>query len=125
MILARAPRARLEVVLEVRVAAADLDDAVERRRRERRAAEIGVDQDAGGVEHAPQRRRVGRRELRERRLDEIARIAPRADLLARALERGPGRRRARAAAARRRAADRRARGRRKGAIAAKAPQPEV
>ena len=75
MVLARPARSRLEVVLEVGVAAADLDDAIERRLRERGAAEVRVDQHAGRVEHAPQRRPRARGELGERRLDEVAGIA--------------------------------------------------
>ena len=90
VILTRAARTRVEVVLEVRVAAADLDDAVERRRRERRPAEIGVDQHAGRVEDAPQRGTGSGGELRQRRLDEVARIPARADLGAGAIERGAG-----------------------------------
>ena len=54
VVLARASRALGEVVLEVRVAARDLGDALERLLGERRAAEVRVDDDARRVEHAPQ-----------------------------------------------------------------------
>ena len=89
----RDPRAPgLEVVLEVGVAPADLDDAVERGLGERGAAEVRVDQHAGRVEHAPQRRPAARRELGERCLDEVAGIAAVADLLAGTVERHARRR---------------------------------
>ncbi len=52
VVLPRAARAGVEVVLEVRVAAAGLDDARERLLRERRAPEIRVDDDARRVEDA-------------------------------------------------------------------------
>ena len=54
VILPRSARTAVEVVLEIRVAAADLRHALERGARERCAAEIGVDEDAGRVDHAPQ-----------------------------------------------------------------------
>ncbi len=53
VILARPPLAPLEVVLEVRVAGADLGHAGERTLGERCAAEIRVDEDAGRIQHAP------------------------------------------------------------------------
>ena len=56
VVLARPSRARLEVELEVGVAVGARGDRVARRRRERRAPEVRVHHDAGGVEHAPQRR---------------------------------------------------------------------
>ena len=87
MVLARPAGTRVEVVLEIGIAPADLDDAVERGLRERRAAEVRVDQHPGCVEHAPQRRPAARRQLRERRLDEIAGIAAFPDLLPGAVER--------------------------------------
>ena len=65
VILARAALAALEVVLEVRVARADLDDARERGVRERRAPEIRVHENAGRVEHAAQRGPARAGELRE------------------------------------------------------------
>jgi hypothetical protein len=51
-----APRAGLEVVLQVRVAAGGGRDRRERLRRKRRAAEVGVDDDSRGVDHRPQAR---------------------------------------------------------------------
>ena len=54
--VAPAARAAAQVVLERRVAARDLGDAIDGRRRERRAAEIGVDDDAGRVDDRLQRR---------------------------------------------------------------------
>src|SRR3954454_11296122 len=53
VILPRSTRAALEVVLEVRVAATDLHDAVERSLSERGATEIRVDENAGGVDDPP------------------------------------------------------------------------
>ena len=62
VILARPARPAREVVLEVGVAA-DLGDPVEGGRRQRRAPEVRVDQDPGGVEHAAERRPPCRGEL--------------------------------------------------------------
>ncbi len=53
MILPRPACAVGEVVLEVRVAARDLLDAGQCRLRERRAAEVRVQDDTAGVDHAP------------------------------------------------------------------------
>ena len=125
MILSRAARPCVEVVLQIRIAAANLDDAIERGLRERCPAEIRVDQDARGVEHAPQRWPAGRRQLRQRRLDEIARIASLPDLVAGAIERRAscGERERPRRSCEPRISERR--GRRREAFAAKAPQPEV
>jgi hypothetical protein len=76
VVLARAAGAGLQVELEVRVAGADLRDAIERGRRQGRPAEVRVHEHAGRVQHAPQARRPRGGELGERTLDEIARIAP-------------------------------------------------
>src|SRR3970282_2787080 len=56
MVLPGAALPMLEVVLEVRVAGADLRDPGERRLRERRATEVRVDEDAGRVQHAAKAR---------------------------------------------------------------------
>ena len=56
VVLPGAARAGAEVVLEVRVAAADLAHAVESRFRERSPAEIRVHDDAGGVQRPPEPR---------------------------------------------------------------------
>ena len=77
VILARPPLAALEVVLEVRVPGADLRHARERGLGERRAPEVRVDEDAGRVQHAPQRRLTRAAELREDRVDDRARIRAR------------------------------------------------
>ena len=100
--MARAARARVEVVLEVRVAAADLGDARERGRGERRAAEVRVQDDAGRVDRAPQPRLGGAGGEREHARHELARVVAGGDLLARLRERLARRRhrRRRAAAAR-------------------------
>ena len=83
VILARAARARGEVVLEVRVAAPGLDDAVERRRGERRPAEVRVHDHAGRVQDATQLRPARRGELLPEPRGEVAGIGARAELLAR------------------------------------------
>ena len=113
---ARAARARREVVFEIGVAARDRGDALDRRVRQRRAAEVGVNHDAGGVDDRPQRsarldrQRAARRALRSRppRLrDVFAGRDPRAERVgARPAARRPSRRRRAAlrARARRRAA---------------------
>ena len=87
--LPRPARARLEVELEVRVRGADLLHACERRRRERRAAEVRVDDHAGRVQHAPQGRRLEPLELGPCRRCDVAGIAAAGDRPARFLERGP------------------------------------
>jgi hypothetical protein len=63
VVLARAARSGREVVLEVRVATRRLPHVLERGVGERRAAEVRVDDDAGRVQHPPQRRRPSTREL--------------------------------------------------------------
>ena len=76
-------------------------DPRESRRRERRAAEVRVDDHAGRVEHAPQRGRLEPLELRPRGRRDVTRIAAGGDRR-RALPRArPSRPRARAHAARR------------------------
>ena len=54
--VAAAALAALDVVLERRVVARDLDDRAQRRRGQARAAEVRVDDDAGGVDDRAQRR---------------------------------------------------------------------
>ena len=92
MILARAALAPLDVVLEVGVAGADLGDPRERRVRERRAAEVRVDEDSGRVQDPAQRRPPRGGELLQDRLDERPGLASGPEVLARALEHGPSRR---------------------------------
>ena len=57
--VAMAAAPRLHVVLEVRVAGRHLADALDGRRRQRRAPEVRVHDDAGGVDHTAQRRAGG------------------------------------------------------------------
>src|SRR6516165_30406 len=52
----RRPREPAEVVFEIRVAAGDLLHARERAFRQRRTAQIGMDDDAGGIDDANERR---------------------------------------------------------------------
>ena len=89
MILARPALASLEVVLEVRVAGADLRHAGERSLGERCATEVRVDEDAGRIQHAPKRRLTRAAELGENRVDDRSRIRTGLDLLPRPLERRP------------------------------------
>jgi hypothetical protein len=89
VVLARAARAGGEVVLEVRVAARGRD-ALERRRGERGAAEVRVHDDAGRVEHAPERRPPRRAERLVESRPQVAGVGAGADLLARPLEHLPG-----------------------------------
>ena len=86
MILPRAARTGGQVVLEIREAASDLEHARQSRLRERRPAEIRVEEDARRVQHALESRTPPRRQLDERPLDQIPGIGTGADLLARALE---------------------------------------
>ena len=91
----RAPAARS--YSSVRVAAADLGDAGERRLRERRAAQVGVHDDAGRVQHPA---KAGTRQgvqLARKPSDDVRRFVPRPNLFARAREGRPRRCRARAA----------------------------
>lgn len=95
VILPRAPRPRRQVVLEVGVAPADREHALERRRGERRATEIRVEEDTRRVEHSPELRPALPREIRQRPFDEVARIdkarlGASADLLSSPFERRTG-----------------------------------
>ena len=80
VILARAAPSLGEVVLEVRVAAADLVHAFERGRRERCATEIRVRDDAGRVDGRAQTVRVRGGDLLGDERGQLARIAAGADL---------------------------------------------
>ena len=62
VVLARGALAARQAELEVGVAAGRRDHGVERLVGQHRAAEVGVRDDAGGVDDAPQRRRDGRRD---------------------------------------------------------------
>ena len=88
VILPRAAAARLQVVLEVRVAAPDLDGPLERGLGQRRASEVRVHDHARGIQRTPQRGRAGRRELAQRPLDQVARLVAGPDLFTRAREGG-------------------------------------
>ncbi len=89
VILARPSLAPLEVVLEVRVAGADLGHAGERCLGERCAAEIRVDEDAGRIQHAPKRRLPRAADLDENGVDDRSWIRAGLDLVPRLLENGP------------------------------------
>ncbi len=58
--VARSPRGQVD--LEIGVRAGGGGDRGERLGRQQRASQVGVGDDAGGVDHAPQRRRDGRRD---------------------------------------------------------------
>ncbi len=88
VVLPRPARAGVEVELEVRVAAADLDGALQRGPGERRPAEVRVDDHARRVEDSPERRDAEPVELGASGGDGIARIAARLDRLPHPLERG-------------------------------------
>jgi hypothetical protein len=90
VILPRAARAGGQVVLEVRVATADLADPLERGVGERRPPEIRVHDDPGRVQRPQQRRLPGGRELRRHPLREVSRLEPGSDLFTRARENGTG-----------------------------------
>ena len=62
VVLARGAFAARQAVLEVRVAHGGGDDGLDRRPRQQRAPQVGVHDDAGRVDDAPQRRRDGRLE---------------------------------------------------------------
>ncbi len=89
VVLPRATLPRVEVVLERRVPAAHLDHTGERLVGERRPPEVRVDEDARGVQHAPQSRSPDAGQLFEHAVDEGSRVAPAANLLARPVEDGP------------------------------------
>ena len=77
---------RAQVVLEVRVATADLAHPLEGRFGERSPAEVRVHDDPGGVEGPPEPRGSCRAELVGQPRLEVARIGAGLDLLARARE---------------------------------------
>ena len=89
MVLTRPTLAVGEVVLEVRVAGADLGDSLERGRGERRAAEIRVHEHSGRIQHPPQGRPPSTLDLVEHGIDERSRVTTRLDLGPRAVEHGP------------------------------------
>ena len=83
----RDPRdAGRQVELEVRVAARGLAHVVERSFGERRTTEVRVDDHAGRVEHAPERRRSRSLELLDEARPEVTRVDSRLDLLPRSRE---------------------------------------
>ena len=92
VILPRAPCPGGDVVLEVRVAARDLGDALERRPGEGRPAEVRVHDDTGRVQHAAQAGRDGMLGLLRDARREIAGLEAGQDLLTGPCER-PSRRR--------------------------------
>ena len=86
VVLARAARAGLRVVLEVRVTAPHLANALERRLRQGCTSEIRVHDDAGRVQRAPQARFPCTLELGLEPLTEIPGVGSGLNLLARARE---------------------------------------
>src|SRR5215212_6145623 len=80
VVLARPAHAFVEVVLEVRVATADLVDPVEGCGRQRRPAKVRVQDDPRRVEHAPERGPPRRRQLGRQPLSEISWVEARPDL---------------------------------------------
>ncbi len=88
VILPRAALALREVVLEIRVAAPDLRHPLERRGRQRRTAEVRVDDHARGVDGRAQAVGVRGGDLLGDELRELTRIAAGADLLAGSIEHG-------------------------------------
>ena len=86
VILPRAACPGAQVVLEVRVAAADLADALESRLGQRGTAEVRVHDDAGRVQCAAQPRAAGRGELLPEPLLQVAGVGARLYVLARARE---------------------------------------
>jgi hypothetical protein len=90
MILPRSALAAHEIELEIRVAARSFEHACERLGRERGAAEVRVDDDAGGVEDAPEAGRARRPELARQPQREVPGIDARLYLFTRAREDRPG-----------------------------------
>ena len=84
--LPRAAGARLEIELEIRVAAGNLRDPLERGGGERSAAEVRVGDHAGGVDHAAQAGAEDRVRLRPRAVGEVSGLEAGPDLLAGLLE---------------------------------------
>ncbi len=91
MVLTRSTLAVREVVLEVRVAGADLGDSLERGCGERRTAEIRVHEHSGRVQDPPQGRLPSALDLVEHGVDERSRVTTGLDLCPCAVEHGPGR----------------------------------
>src|SRR5262249_39300421 len=79
-----------EVVLEVRVPACGLRDLVERRGGQWRAAEVRVDDDAGGVQDAAQTSGVRGKQLLLEALGEVAGVRASLYLFTRACKNGAG-----------------------------------
>ncbi len=91
VVLTRAAPALGQVVLQVRVAAPDLERAGERSLGERRAPEVRVDDHPGRIQGPAQGRGTRRRQLAESPLDEVAGVVSRLYLFARAREGRAGR----------------------------------
>jgi hypothetical protein len=89
VILTRASAAGGDVVLQVRVAASDLLDTVQSGIRQRRSPEIGVDDDAGGVQRPPEARRPRTADLVPNPTHQVARVEACADLLSCSREHRP------------------------------------
>jgi hypothetical protein len=92
MVLARAARTRVEVVLQVRVPATDLAHPVEGVLGERRAPEIGVHDDSGAVDDAAKPGSEKPVELRDRAGGQVFLFEAGPYVLACAREGGAGRR---------------------------------
>src|SRR5262249_52638452 len=92
VVLARATSALPEVVFEVRVAAGDRAYLLQRVRRQRSAAEIRVDDHAGGVDDTAEARSSYRLELGLDALAEVAGVGAGLDFFTRAGESGTSRR---------------------------------
>ena len=89
VILPRTARTGPEVVLQVRVAARRVTDALERGRRQRRAPEVRVHDHPGGVQHPPQLRPARAVELAPPAGLQVAGIGAGADLVPGLRDHGP------------------------------------
>jgi hypothetical protein len=92
VVLARAARTRVEVVLQVRVPATDFAHPVESVLGERRTSEIGVHDDSGAVDDSAKPGSEEPVELRDRAGGKVFLFEAGPDVLARAREGGTGRR---------------------------------
>ena len=91
MVLARSAGAALEVVLEIRVAGADLRDPRAGGSGERRTSEVRMDEHAGGVQHSAKAGTPPLLELAEHGIDERPRRPTLLQLRARTIEDDAGR----------------------------------